>query len=207
MVSTMKILRNEKGMALLMSLMLTMIALAITMALFYMITWHTKLSAAHKQYKTAIEASHGGVEIFAKQIIPQVFANMTGASLTAQFPGINLVPSSGNCLLTKLTTPTSGWGSACGTDTAPFDPTKKSDVTLTLQGKQSSYKVYTKIVDTVPGNSDTSGYDLLDSGSGVAGMSPGVSPKHMPAKYRIEVQGQTAVNPKEKAKLSVLYAY
>lgn len=212
----MKNLRNERGVALVTSLLLTLIALAMIMAILYAITWQTKLSAAHKQYKTALEAAQGGgPEIFAKQIIPEVFANVTGQRLHDKFTGIDLVPASGACLQAKLGIKTSGWETACGTDTNLFDPTVKSDVRMTLNGinSNSKFNVYAKIVDTVPGNSDMSGYDeVLDGGGGVTGgsknsSSAGVSPKHIPAMYRIEVQGEKQVNPEEKARLSVLYAY
>lgn len=209
MVTFMKKLRNERGIALVTSLLLMLIALAITMTLFYVITWQTKLSAAHKRYKTAIEASQGGAEIFARQIIPNVFANVTGSRLTAAFPGISLVqPSGGPCLKYKLDNGTASWGgSVCGTDTNLFNPTTKPDIKLTLQGTNSNFDVYAKIVDTMPGNSDLSGFDMLDGGAGVTGTSTAVAPKHIPALYRIEVLGQKEINPEEKAKLSVLYAY
>lgn len=206
----MKNLKNERGIALVTALLLTLISLAMIMALLYTVTWQTQLSAAHKKYKTALEAAYGGPEIVAKQIIPKVFDNVTGARLTAQFPGVGLVPASGTCLKAKLEKATAEWGTACGTDTNLFDPTSSTDIRLTLQGAQgvqSDFNVFAKIVDTVPGNSDLSGFDLLDKGDGVAGSSSAVAPQHMPAVYRIEVQGQKAINPEEKAKLSVLYAY
>ncbi len=200
----MKILRNERGMALVTSLILMMIALAITMAILYMVVWQTKLSGAHKRYRTAIEASQGGVEIFAKQIIPQVFTNFT-SGMGTQF---NFVWNGGNlaCFSYKLNNATAKWGTICGSDPARYDATQNWDVTFTLPGTNANYNVYAKIVDTIPGNSDTSGM-LLDSGLGVAGQSSDISPKHIPALYRIEVQGQQVVNPREKAKLSVLYGY
>lgn len=223
-------LRNERGIALVTSLLLTLITLAMIMALLYVVTLQTQLSAAHKRYKTALEAAQGGgIDIYAKQIIPKVFANITGQTLHGQFPeDNNLVSASGACLQAKLnskSTPTGsgdyplGWGAYCGSDNSPsnptnlFDPSKAADIKLTLQGANanSNFNVYAKIVDTVPGNSDQSGYaDLLESGAGVVGSVSGqdnVPPKHMPAMYRIEVQGQKEINPEEKARLSVLYAY
>jgi Flp pilus assembly pilin Flp len=203
----MNYLKNERGIALVTSLLLTLIALAMIMTVLYMITWQTKLSGANKRYKSALEASQGGAEIFAKQVIPYVFANSTTSGLA--FSGITVTAGSSPCFNFKLNNPTATWGTKCSPDASPFDPTTKADITLTLQGSQSNqdYKVYSKIVDTVPGNSDLSGYELLDSGSGVAGMASGVAPKHTPALYRIEVQGERATNPLEKSKLSVLYAY
>ncbi len=206
-VVTMKKLQNERGIALVTALLLTLIAFAITMAILYMVIWQTKLSGAHKRYKTALEASQGGVQLFTQQIIPQVFGNVSGASLASQFPaGLGLNEPNSSCFQFKLLNPTAKWGS-CADLSDPYNATSKPDVTFKLQGAASTYTVYSKIVDTVPGNSDLSGYALLDSGAGVAGISSGIAPKHIPAMYRIEVQGQQATNPLEKARLSVLYAF
>jgi hypothetical protein len=81
----------------------------------------------------------------------------------------------------------------------------------------AGFNVYSKITDTRCGgdttlnqpcsNSDTSGVDYLDAGSGVASSSGSVTPQHRPAYFRIEVQSERAVNPKEKAQLSVLYGF
>jgi hypothetical protein len=207
----MKHLKNERGIALVTSLLLTLIALAMVMALLYMITWQTKLSGANKRYKTAIEASQGGAEIFAKQVIPIIFANHTTAGLAGQlgFTADTLQAGKSDCLYFKLGNKTSDWGAKCGPTASSQEATQLPDLTLTLKGTDASkaFKVFSKIVDTVPGNSDLSGYDLLDSGAGVSGQAAGVSPKHIPAMYKIEVQGQQANNPVEKSKLSVLYAY
>ena len=94
-------------------------------------------------------------------------------------------------------------------DSKSLDPKAKPDMTFILRASEQTpnFKVYTKLVDTTPGNSDLSGFELLDSGAGVVGSSSGVSPKHIPALYRVEVQGERETNPQEKAQLSVLYAY
>jgi hypothetical protein len=204
----MKTLRNENGIALVTSLLLTLIALGIIMAILYLITLGTQVSGAHRRYKSALEASYGGAEIFSMQILPQVFTNNTTGGLAAKFASIYLQPGNSGCFKSKLANPTAQWGGVCGPGSATLDATSLPDMTFTLQGSgsQANFKVFTKIVDTVPGNSDTSGIDLL-SGSGVTGMNSGLSPMHIPAMYRIEVHGERATNPLEKANLTVLYAY
>jgi len=204
----MKNLTNERGVALVTSLLLTLISLAVIMALLYMVTWQTRLSAAHKQYKTAMEASQGGVELFAKQVIPYIIQNGV-TNLTTRFSGIDVALGSNSsaCMTEKISTATAAWTAACSADSKSFNPTSDADVKFTLQGMQGNFNVFTKIVDTVPGNSDLSGFELLDSGSGVTGSNAGISPMHIPAMYRIEVQGQKENNPKERSQLSVLYAY
>lgn len=207
----MKIVKNEKGIALVTSLLFMLIALAMIMALMYIVTWQTKLSGAHKRYKTAIEASQGGAEIFARQVIPIMFANHTTAGLAGQlgFDATTFSAGSSRCLNTKLSSATADWGATCGANASTLNATQLPDATITLRGTTTNkdFVVFSKIIDTVPGNSDLSGYDLLDSGAGVSGEASGVAPKHLPGLYKIEVQGQQANNPVEKAKLSVLYAY
>jgi Flp pilus assembly pilin Flp len=205
----MKKLKNEQGVALVTSLLLTLISLAIIMAILYMVTQGTKLSAAHKRYKNALEASYGGAEIFTKQILPQVFTNTTTGTLAVQFSANDMRLVSNKCFQAKLGKSTADWGADCGAASKTFDPTATPDISIRLMGtnSQTAFQVFSKIVDTVPGNSDISGFELLDSGSGVTGASSGISPMHIPAMYRIEVQGQKENNAKEKAQLSVLYAY
>jgi len=219
----MKILRNERGMALMMALILTLVSLAVVLAVLYLITQGMKLSASSRRYKSALEASYGGVEAFTKEIIPwyidaaaqntlasrlQLQANL--GNLTPAFPGGALTFSSYSCMTKKLTLPSSAWGTTCGANPTVIDPTKSPDVVFKLQGPplQPNFNVYAKIVASQPGNSDMSGLsDTLSSGSGVAYGAAGVSPMHIPATYRIEALAQRETNPQEKAKLSVLYAY
>ncbi len=194
------------------SLMLTMITLAIVLAALYFVTQQTQLSAASRQYRTALEASHGGVEVFVKDVIPKVFGNYTSSQLRAAFADIGLNPASGSCLGKKLTMDTADWGT-CRDVSRPFDPRSAPDVTFNLRGlgMQTGFNVYAKVVDTQKGNSDTSSYgESLLIGAAVTGgltAAGSVTPQHIPAIYRIEVQGERDTNPLEKAQLTVLYAY
>lgn len=205
----MKILTNERGVALVTSMLLTMISLAIVMAALYFITQQTQLSAASKHYRNALEASHGGVEVFVKDVIPKIFNNYSTASA---FSGIGMsIPNQG-CTATKLSKDTAEWGT-CNDTLRPYDPKSAPDATFNLKGLglQPGFNVYAKVVDTQKGNSDTSPYgESLLIGSAVTGglaAAGSVTPKHIPAIYRIEVQGERDKNPQEKAQLTVLYAY
>lgn len=212
----MKILRNERGIALVTSLMLSFLALVIILALLYIVSQGTKLSASSKRYKSALEASYGGAEVFTKDIIPLLMKGTTdGTSLSSVLAGNAPVFGNTTCLNGvngaggKLNSIPSKWGAYCTGNMKSVAPNVSPDTTFTLRGQpgQPDFKVYAKIVDTQPGNSDVSGTESLDSGAGVAYGAAGVSPKHMPATYRIEVRGERATNPLEKANLSVLYAY
>lgn len=247
----MKILHNNKGVALVTSLMLTLISLALILTLLYIVTQNTVLSGSHRRYKTALEASYGGVEVFTKEIIPQIFKDYSSVNafhiaktgLTNNLSDISLnVTATDNCMMQKLINPSSRWTNCSEDQKSSSLASVKSapDIIFNLQGVRDSagYKVFTKIVDTVPGNTDTSAAAIvstedrtaLDPGSGSGSGSGGmwsnsndlisgagaaynqggagvVKVRHIPVRYRIEVQGERAVNPLEKGNLSVLYAY
>lgn len=206
-----KYYNNEKGIALVTALLLTLIGLAIILAAVYFVTQGTKGSGFQKRYATALEASNGGVEIITKEIIPKTIG---GTPLSALGNYNNMLSENAptaaedSCFTVKLTTATSSWSTACNVNNSSLDPTVSPDMTLTLNGvaPQPNYVVFTKIVDTIPGNTDTSGISL--QGSGVVQGSAGIiTPQHFPYIYRIEVQGQRQTNPDEKANLSAVYAY
>ncbi len=223
----MRILYENKGVALVTSLMFTLISLALVLLLLYIVTQNISLSASHRRYKTALEASYGGVEVFTKEIIPQIFKDyssagafsITRSGMTSSMGDISLrVASSDSCMMQKLFSPSSKWTN-CTDDqksSALASIASSPDMTFKLQGisRASEYTVFTKIVDTLPGNTDTStikGNETLLSGSGAA-YNPdvtngGINVKHIPARYRIEVQGEKTLRPLEKASISVLYAY
>lgn len=206
----MKSIRNERGIALITALMLSFLALVIILALMYLISRGTAVSAANKRYKNALEASYGGAEVFTKDILPQLMGGVSPTDLTSVLAGALYIRDD-DCTDSKMLSAPSQW--LCSAASKSLDPKNEPDATFKLRGQpipglsNTDFNIYAKIVDTQPGNSDTSGVDFLDSAAGVAYGVSGVSPMHMPATYRIEVQGERETNPQEKAKLSVLYVY
>lgn len=206
----MRYLRNEDGVALITALMFTMICLGMTMMLLYYVLAGIKMSAAQKSYKNALEASYGGTDVITKAIIPPLFNNYSTGTLTLMnaFGSGKLDLYMGANLKDKITKSTDAWGSAVSNT---VDPKVSPDLVFTLKGKDSGgdFKVYSKIVDTVAGVGlvDATGIDYLDPGAGVSGTSMGTQTPRTPNIYSIEIQGEKAINPKEKASLSVLYAY
>jgi hypothetical protein len=217
----MKYLRNEDGIALVTALMFTLICLAMIMTLMYYVLTATKMSAAQKKYRSSLEASYGGSELMTKTIIPRLFSNYTTGrlSLAADFGGtgtnkldlqINGPGMSDSATLkAKLNKGTNDW--PAGIPGRSVDPKNMPDFIFTLKGANaaSNFKVYGKIVDTIAGVGliDASGVEYLDAGIGVAGTSTSTQTPRTPNIYSVEVQGEAAVNPKEKAGLTVLYAY
>lgn len=221
------ILSNNKGIALVTSLMLTMITLGIIMALFYLITQSIKISAASKRYRNVTEATYGGAELVAFELIGTAWKNYSSAGgaankLVATYGNIDLaVPVPNDCLTQKLSSPTSKWTNCTAQQKAMDLSSIKGapDLTFLLKGAATGqhYKVYAKIVDTSSGNTDTSSLitnasdqEGLISASGSAYSKTGgsqVSMMHIPYGYRIEVQGQPEVKSQEQTNVTVLYAY
>ena len=193
----MKLLKNEKGIALVMVLILSAISLAIMAGLLYMVVSGTQISGMQKRYNTALEAGLGGVDV-------------TYQLLAARGdPGIPLtnflITASATCLTDKLNKSTADWNAACSSSlTITPGTTTTYDMTFQL-GAAPIYNVYAKIVDTVEGNS---GGDegLLKHGVVSAGSGE-ITVTSIPYLYTIEVNAEATTNPAERAKLSILYQY
>ena len=205
----MRIALSEEGAALVTALMLTMLSLVIALALLYTVTAGTRISASQKRYHSALAAAQGGVELVTQEIVPALLQALpqTQSYLQGEFFQIGLNLPAYGCLQQKLSTPTANWGSACSQAQTDADPSDAPDMTFTLGGAtDQDYSVAIKIVDTVPGNTDTAGFELLDPGNSVIGREEVIRPQHVPSMFNISVQG-VGGSPREKARLSLLYAY
>ncbi len=233
----MKRIKNEKGIALVMVLVMALIGLAIVSAMLFMLTQGTQSSSAQKFYRTAEEASYGGMELAVQYLGGRGIMNLPLLPLTLQ-GGMAGTAYTANCNCVdpynfndnidrmtgarsdrcdKLCNPTSNWPVANRTaDTAliPADPANmtawRPDFTYTLGVAPATFTVFTKIVDTVQGNSDVGGLVVSGElgGAGVVASNTGiVNPPHNPYLYRVEIQSQATANPRERARLSLLYAY
>src|SRR4030043_1793753 len=146
----MKLLRNEKGITLVIVLILSLVALATISSLIFMITTGTQLSGLQKRYKTSLEAGMGGADVTYQVISSRGDPSIPGLS-NFDIPAENV--GGVNCLNFKLNNPTSAWNVACD-NTLTIDPNNVNtyDVTLEL-GINPVWDIYTKIVYTVEGNS------------------------------------------------------
>jgi hypothetical protein len=228
----MKHLKNQRGIALITSLMFTVLSMVIGMALLYMVTAGAKTSGAIKRYKTALDATYGGTELLTKEIIRKAlaFPNFSSAAtpfstfLQNQMGPLTIQPESNLfCLRMRLTTPKRFWSNACSnlSSSAP-------DISFQLNAASGTpYRVYSNIVDTsewritsfpgtglqetnyLAGNSDiTGGEDAeLTQGAVVGSGGPTINLPHYPYVYKIEIQGERQNNPVENGNISVLYAY
>lgn len=201
-------IRKQDGIALITALMMTFISLTIILAVMYMISQNITQTGAFKRYKTALDASYGGTDIVVKELVPQVLKNYASGTLITDiqtsYSALNLtVLATQSCLQDKLTKQTSEWNAACNATTSAKSG---ADFRLQLQATGGQpYAVYSKIVDTIFGNTDVSGLQL--EGAGVAESLAVITPQHIPYVYRLEIQSERASNALEQANISVLYAY
>ncbi len=186
----MKTLRNEKGFALAFVLILAAIALAMTLGMLSMVSRGSYVSGQQKRYRTAVEAGRGGVESMLQLI--------KSRGIAAGYMTVGNQAS----LDAKLGTPTTAWIALDNAITIDPDASSTYDMRVDLG---STYRVYSKIVDTVDGNSVASD-ELLKTG--VVNTSSGeVVVVGIPYLYTIEVLSQSRTNATERSKFTVLYQY
>jgi len=202
----MRYLENKEGVALMMALILSVITLAIVSALLYFVVQSTEISGFQKRYRTAQEAAKGSIELITKEIISGTIGGDSLSSMDSYRGLVRVEPGRDTCFSSKLIGQVANWHASCDKS---MDPKNVPDVTFSLPGvpPQPNFAVYGKIVDTVPGNTDTSGLEL-DVDISVVGSGSGlITPMHYPYMYRIEVLSERETNPDERAQFSVLYAY
>jgi len=212
-------LKSEKGVVLVVVLVLSAIVLAVMTALIYMITSGTQISGFQKRYKTALEAAKGGSELMYQIVaLRGVDADNTAFTTALSAAGLNSsIPiltslcsgtSTGGTpyptLQAKLMTPTTSWTN-CNSNIA-IDPNDSTTYDVMFQlGVTNRYNYYAKIVQTIDGNSGGD-LGLLNKGV-VSGGSGEITVMPKPYLYAVEVLASSSTNTLERAKLSILYQY
>ena len=210
-------LRNEKGIALVMIMILAAVGLVIMAGLLFLITSGTQVSGINKRYKTAFEAGIGGADLTYQLIALRGETTDTNTLISALSALHAAINTPGTCQGTnrsgtgftgfsaKLNAPATSWTGCDSTLTIIPGTTSTYDFNFTV-GTIPTYTVYAKVVNTVEGNSaggeeELLKYGVVNSGSGeVAVMSA-------PYLYTLELDAENASDPSERAKLSILYQY
>lgn len=202
-------LLNEKGIALLLVMVLSAIALGMMAGLIYMITSGTQISGMEKRHKIALDAGMSGVAVTSQVIAARgslLDAALTGPLSLVITPIVCSTLATAECtaigaytgLSTKLNLPTSCWSLSC--DRSLTTGPGNNDMSFVL----GNYSVFGKIVDTAVGNS---GGDEGLLTKGVVNASGEITPMSIPYLYTIELDAELTVNPSKRAKLSILYQY
>ena len=206
------VLKSEKGVVLVMVVILSAVVLAVMTALVYMITTQSKISGMQKQYKTALEAARGGADIFYDLInlrgdplsTATYQASLNAQNLSPVIPPNGACNSSGNVgLSAKLLTVTNTWVNCDNSMNIDYNNQATYDLSLKLGSGAVSYSVYAKITSTIVGNSGN-GPNLYGDPTVNAGTNISAG---FPYLYSIEVLALNNSNPQERARLSIAYQY
>jgi hypothetical protein len=219
--------KSEKGVVLILVLILCAVSLAIITALIYMITSGTQMSGMQKRYRTALEAGLAASDIVTQVIAQQGDETAVSSYLTTRLNAINAQENptvaltnckgfaqydiSGTAISTqyeklaaKLMTPTTSWVNC----DSSF-PTGPNNYDLMFQ-LGTNYNVYAKVVDTVEGFTRANGTASTNNmrTDGTVSQSQEISAPSKPYQYTIEVDVEnTNPNTPERAKLQLLYEY
>jgi len=179
--------------------MLGLIGMLMVLSLLALIDTGTWISGSKKRYQIALDAAHGGMNFFAKEIIQRGLAG-TNLSAMSNYGDLNLTRIISDAdFITKLTT--------TGQVNDGTYPNSTSDMTVTFPFPSApSVAVNTTILSTSRGNSGSSS-NILQGGGVVNNNSGNLTPQHIPYLYQTQIQGQNATSPRENARLSSIYAY
>ncbi|MCX5863903.1 MAG: hypothetical protein NTW42_02370 [Deltaproteobacteria bacterium] len=196
---TAAILGSERGVALVMALILGLVGMLMIGSLLYMAGTALWTTGSKARYQTALEAAYGGMTFFAREII-QKGVEGTLLSTMGTYGGV-LTPLISDANFTaKLTTPGS-----VGIGGYPAD-NPDAILTLTFLAPTPTVTMNATISTTTRGNSGTSSNVLV--GGGVVNNSSGpVPPQHIPYMYHTVIQARNLGATQESATLSSLYAY
>ncbi len=198
-------LGNERGVALILVLMIATIALAVTATLLYIISVNSRMTGIEKRYESALDAGEAVTGV-ASDIIGQRF-DITDTGHHYVLPGAGFTPNplmttASGCWQAKMYSNTANWPVGCDAD---FNVSQSSYDFHYTTGGAPSFDVYAKIINTVAGNSAP---DLGLRKNGVVAASPGdLAVPSRPYMYMIEVAAINQSNPSERARVSMLYQY
>ncbi len=198
--------KDQEGVALLMTLMIAAVALAVMGSLMTIMVMGTRISGLNKRFTTALEAGKGGQAVVLEYIGTRGdpdsdFTN----SISWDDTGIT-----STCSYDKLNRATVDWDDTCNALTV-IDP--GDETTYDFKFDLGSYTIYSKIVNTIEGNTGPrkTSASFVTQGVVTAGGGGGAGSYdvvQVPYLYTIEMDARrgTSTNS-EKARLSVLYQY
>jgi hypothetical protein len=178
---------SERGVALVLVLVLSTIGLIVMTTVLYMITMGTQISGSEKRYRTAHEAALGAFEVI-RQIIQD-----QGASV---LPGVTVVYEP--TFLPKVTGPNM-------TASRIIDANDPNTYDLAIDLGNPVYRVYAKIVQKQRGNTNL-GYKLVRIKTGVVPADPGMGVKTF-TYYTFTIIAQKATNPQERVRMDLVQTF
>lgn len=200
--------QNQKGIALIVALILSLVSLILIGMALYISTQGTKLSGRLKSYATALAAANGAYEI-TTSILPRIKEDQSFDLSNID----SLKSNKEKCLNIKLNNLTPNWTSVSGwsnnhcpslnnaTSSNIDDIRDYSD----LKYKLGDYYVYIKVTSSSLGNTQQQTKKKFNVGGVVKHGLSGKTPPTMPHLYRIEILSEK--NSSDEVHITALYAY
>jgi len=180
----------ERGVALVLVLVLSAVGMIIMTTVLYVLMMGTSLSGAGKRFRTAHEAALGGMDVFRKIIQDQGATVIPGVAITYRPSFVNKLNAAN---LTAFDTLVS------------IDPGNVNTYELYVDLGNPVYRVYAKMTQKQRGDSAT-GYADVDTGGGVAKSLP-TGGFHNLTYYTFTILAQKAVNPSERVRMDLVHIF
>jgi hypothetical protein len=182
--------RSERGVALVLVLVLSTIGILVMTTVLYVITMGTQMSGSEKRFRTAHEAALGGIEVIRTLLQNQAASVIPGVT-------INYQPT----FLAKLNAT-----SLVGYDTTvSIDPATATSYDLAMDIGNPVYRVYVKMVQKQTGNTNK-GYKQVRIKTGVVPADPGMGVVQS-TYYTITILAQKAANPNERMRMDLVHLF
>lgn len=193
---------NDKGFALVITMLFALIGLALSGALLFMVIEATKMSGIAQRYSTALDAGKGAADVVMNLMMKYTPITLTTPDFgTVQSSPVGSAPNA-NCLNDKITNPTFDtdgvtwkWTNCSATCASPCaytstDATVNPDIITNYTDVYGNptFTVYTKIIDT----------EIVPSTGCPAGAASGLV-------YTVSITSQKTNNPGENAQINFLY--
>ncbi len=200
-------IKNQKGIALIVALILSLVSLVLIGMALYISTQGTKLSGRLKSYATALSAANGAYEI-ATTILPSIKQQSS-----FDLSNIDSLKSNNEkCLNIKLNNLTQNWTSTSGwsyNHCPSLNNATSSNIDdirnyYDLKYKLGDYYIYIKVTSSSLGNTQLPSQSLSSGGVSSSGLGSKPSPT-MPHLYRIEILSEK--NGSDEVHVTALYAY
>lgn len=202
--------KNEKGIALIVAIIIAFVILALGSMALYMSTQSTKVSGKFSVYRSSVEAANGAFRE-TRAILGYIKDN---ESFTMPF---NMIDNRTSCLGYKLNHQSIDWTdsdlikSGCLARTVSLAESTDKDKVINyydLKYSLGNYYVYLKVVNTSLGNTQSRRGGLTTGGttSKKEGINTLFAPP-APYIYRIEIVSVSKLNPYDFSHVSVLYAF
>lgn len=191
---------NQKGVVMMMVLLIATITLSVTTTMLYMLLTSTKFSGMQNRFATSMEAAVAGTEA-----VTEFISYGNSASFVQKFNDAGMSFGYGDnvtCIEEKLKESTASWSAACSNDLYinPLDGTSY-DVHFEL----GDYLVYGKIVYTIKGNTGGGGAIRRFANTCVTDCGIGFGGQAVPFTYTVEVLAKHRDILTETSRMSVLY--